>query len=317
MVVAGLSVTACVGPDAGDAATLELSHWTWSAPGYESRSIELPAHPGDWMAARRAEYHIETRVTLPDEFRGQNISLAVNRLAAGARAFTDGAELALIQDPPLGSRSRQGYAWLVPASATTGGELRLTISVRHDWTQSGWLDTTPRLIAAPHADHSYWFTRRFNYIVAFSAFALSFLMAGSNFLVWLFRRRHRATLWLSGQSVAGCVYPLFVTGQGEWLWGPYEPLAIANALVVSCVTSIYFSAVQFDLARPSRAWWLFPLVVGAGSFVFASPFESTRFAIWSVAITLATVCVYHLRYFWISQRQRHPLRRSIAVTSLA
>ena len=255
---------------------VRVSRWTLGGEvaGTPGREVALPGRLD--VADRAGTYTLTARVELPARWHGRPLTLVVADLPAIARLDVDGVD-ALATDVPGGAeyRLRGPLGWRIGGDATADGVLDLVLTVDHRWTQSAWWSDAPTLVAGADRPASAIGVLVCNLYLALAAVISLLQIALTSLLVYLLDRKRRAYLWFAVQSALAAVYPLFVLGFTQWVFGIHDAPVLAISLVGALLTSIYFTHEFFELAPPWRGW----LGISAGlvvvALVFHGPFRAT------------------------------------------
>src|SRR5688572_8140604 len=141
--IALLCLAACGG--ASDA--ILLPHWTLDS----GEAVTLPAHFP--LPPRPLTYSLRTEVELPPAFRGQTLTLAIPYFTGRTRLFLDDREIPALESVSVDDyRTAAVHRFHLAAELTGRERLRLTMRIEHEWAQSAWFDSVPRLSATPAGD---------------------------------------------------------------------------------------------------------------------------------------------------------------------
>ncbi|HEX3343333.1 MAG TPA: hypothetical protein VHS09_02120, partial [Polyangiaceae bacterium] len=217
---------------------LMVPDWTLEAGGLTTR-LSLPAHFDALLGDHPGRYTLRTEVALPAEMRGRELALTIPYFAALVALRVDGTELLDLDAGVLDRyRGAGAHRFVVPASATGGQDLPLELTVEHRWTQSGWLDTVPRLSAGRAGDSGYVFVKLFDQGSAAAGLAMLLLVGFANGIVFLADRRRTAYGWFTVASFTGSVYAAFSLGITQPLFGGYDSLVMGGAVLLSALTTM-------------------------------------------------------------------------------
>jgi serine/threonine-protein kinase len=270
-----------------DPGATEVRAWTFVAPDGARSAVVLPTHVNDRLPRATTTYRLETRVAVPAD--GADRVLVIPRLVARARLRADGAPCAPLDesDERAGYRAKGPHAWLVPGAATRDGAIDLELTIDHTWTQSAWLDTTPRLTTSPDGGASFRAQRAFNAATAVGAFGFAAFAGYLYLVIWLTDRRRDTYGWFALTGLSGFAYPLFQSGLVAGLLGPFETVMAGVGVATAVVAQVHFTALFFGAPRPSRAWdaaWIASVVP---TFASAGYFTSTTVGGWSTILLAA------------------------------
>jgi len=303
-----VAATAC-----GGERGLSLASWTLSFDG-GGTALTLPAHFDQLLGDHDGVYTLRTHVDLPPEMRGQRLSLTLEYFGGLASLRANGF------DAPDGDvsvferyRSNGPHRFVIPAMATQTGGLDLAMTVEHRWTQSGWLDTVPRLSLGERGDAMYGFVTSFNRGSTAAAASMILLISVAYGMVYFADRRRSAYGWFVAASVAGVSYSLFTLGLFQPLFGTHDLAAVGFLITVTAVCAIQFTAHVFG--RTASRWWWLMLGAWLAMAVFAhGPFRSTR---WLSPIAISAMVVAGVYAGWLlvsESRLRRPPLASVLAT---
>jgi len=272
LVVVALVLLAGCGGDG----SVYLPSWTLEHGG-TSRPLTLPAHFDRDLGDAAGSYVLHTHVALPSQMRGRRVALSIPYFVALVSLRADGFDCPDVDASPVERYRGNGpHRFLVPAQATADGALDLDMTVRHTWTQSGWLDTVPRLTTDLRGGPAYVAITMFNEASSAAALAMMLLVGIAYGLVFLADRRRSAYGWFALASFSGASYSAYTLGFLQPVFGTGDENALGFCVCVSSVSTILFTASIFG-RRASRLWWG---LVGAWILVAIyahGPFRGTRF----------------------------------------
>ena len=277
-----LATTAC-----GGQRGTPVARWTLAYDG-GTTELTVPAHFDALLGDRDQVYALRAHVRVPPEMKGERLSLTLEYFGGLASLTANGLEA---PDGDLSVleryRSNGPHRFVIPAAATQTGELDLEMKVQHRWTQSGWLDTVPRLSLGDRGDTLYGLISTFNRGSAVAAAAMIQLVCVAYGLLYLADRRRTAYAWFVVASVCGAAYSLFTLGVFQPVFGAHDLAAVGVLITLTAVCAIQFSARLYGRTA-SPGWWC---LVGAwlAMAVYAhGPYRSTRllspFAIGSMVV---------------------------------
>jgi len=263
--VGGLCLAAtlfAVGCD-GEAETLVVPEWTLcpSATGCAEGHAVFAPTTFDERVRRDEVYLLRSRVVLPEHMRAQRLTLAVPYFLAAADLAVDG-EVLERSDGRRHERYRSSGAltWNIPERHTRGETLTMELRVSHNWQQSAWLLTVPRLVLATNGDTWTAFSRNFNdWSGSIGLGALLTISFCSLVLFW-FERTLRVYASLAVQTAATASYPVFVLGWGQHFAGRYDLLVMSLLLLLASTAAIFTTHFGTGLRRPSW-WWCAPALI--------------------------------------------------------
>jgi serine/threonine protein kinase len=271
-----------------------LAHWTLDAPGIASRPIDMPVHLNGQLPNHLLKYRLSTTVELDRGLVGHDVELVLAYLPAFASLTVNGQEARFLGNP--GPSGQYGDSlprrWLLPASATRGdAPVVFELEVTHRWTHSAWLDVVPELVAAgatpPWVERNRLLNEQGGWfgLIALSEVGMTFLV------IYFWDRRRRAYLWFAIQALTASYYPAYVLGlTGIVLGWAGQNIALAQALAVAPIVSVYFTHDFFDLAPPHRAWRVLLIAALLSPVVMA--IEDPHFHDLRFAAPVVVVCVF-------------------------
>jgi serine/threonine-protein kinase len=303
-----LAATAC-----GGSAGLPLPTWTLVCEG-GSRSLSLPAHFDQILGDHDQDYRLRTHVDLTPEMRGQPLSLTIEYFGGLASLRANGV-VAPDGDESVFERYRSDgpHRFVIPAAVTQTGALDLEMTVQHRWTQSGWLDTVPRLGVGERGDGLYAFVSSFDRGSAAAAASMILLVTVAYGIVYLADRRRSAYGWFVAASLCGVSYPLFTLGLFQPLFGAHDLAAVGFLIAATAVCAIHFTAQVFG-RRASPGWWLMLAAWVAMATWAHGPYRSTR---WLSPIAIGSMVVAGAYCGWLLAREwrvRRPPLASLLAT---
>lgn len=255
---------------------MALRSWLFVRDGAPPRAIELPIHVDRELTPSPQTYHLRASVELPPSWCGQPIALAIPHLWAIVALRVDGR--------PVASDRREWFTvyrtagphlFWIPAEQTRSTTIELDLEVRHEWVQSGWLDTVPYLTTAPLASTRYVVIRAIvqygNLLGAGSIFTIAFVYG----ILYLLDRRRSTYLWFALQGGAALFYGLFNSGATQVVLGRYDGVAMLLLLVLAIFASIHFTRTQFHLPAPGRLWTALGAFALVAALALPGPFVAT------------------------------------------
>lgn len=266
-------VAACSADDG-----IAVTHWRLFVDGgAQGIDVALPAHLDRELPEKKARYELRARVDVPASMRGRALTLAIPAVWARCSLDVDGAPMsALDADASEGYRGNGHPRWSIPADRVHDGAIDLTLVVEHAWTQSGWIDTVPRLSATPAGDARYLAIRTFQAVSAIGALTAAIFVLFAYVILLALDRSQRAVGWFVLEGATATLYPAFNLGITVGLFGVYDAPVMAVMLVVTIWASIRFTHAQFNLPPPHWMWHL-PLAISiVAAVLFPGPFEVTK-----------------------------------------
>jgi serine/threonine-protein kinase len=302
------AATAC-----GGERGLPLAQWTLAYDG-GTTALTVPSHFDARLGDHDQVYALRTHVDLPAEMKGEPLSLTIDYFGGLTQLRANGF------DAPDGDlsvleryRSNGPHRFVIPIAATRAGALDLEMRVQHRWTQSGWLDSVPRLSRGERGDALYGLISTFNRGSAVAAAAMIQLVCLAYGLLYLADRRRTAYAWFVGASVCGAAYSLFTLGLFQPVFGAHDLAAVGVLITIAAVCAIQFSARLYGRAA-SPLWWGLVSVWLAMAVYGHGPYRSTR---WLSPFAIAAMVVAGLYCTWLlvaEWRTRTPPLSSILST---
>jgi len=291
-----------------------LTQWTFVTPDGRAEPVTLPTHLE--LPDQNATYGLRTSQGLARELVGRRLTLAFVRLPAIATLRVNGVECVSL-DPDVTTRYRVSGAqrWVIPAELTRGGELNLELNLQHRFTQSGWLDTIPRLSATEHGDHAFLAIHTWNDATAFFGMAVVFASGLSYLIIFLLDRTRRAHAWFVLEAVGGIAFPAFASGLTQPFFGPRDAIVMGLQLIAGSLAAIAFVHTYFGLPLRPRPWIVGWALLAVVALTTAGPFTTRWFAP-LVALALGLSAQYQILLCLRLWRQR-PRPRNIILVTLA
>ncbi|MEZ4365923.1 MAG: protein kinase [Kofleriaceae bacterium] len=269
-----------------------VARWTLEV-GQERTEVTVPAHlpvPGHDLT-----YVLRAEVPVPPALRGQPAELVIPYFAARASLTVDG-EPAVATGHALSERYRgtSPKIWALPAHATDRRTVTLVLSVEHRWTQSGWLDTVPRLQRAEAHDPTVAAIRFLNEAGALGA-VFSLALVGILYLaIYLVDRRRKAYLWFASQGLLATIYPLVMSGYSQELFGRYDVAVLQALLPAAAISAVAFNHHALRLGPVSPGWAMLAAFNGGVAVVAAGPFAATHVGIKVTVISIVITAIYQV-----------------------
>jgi hypothetical protein len=296
IVVASFAIFIMAPAAKGPEPVLLVPHWTLlDAKGGVTRELDLPAHVDDDVE-KDSVYRLKAQIAVPPEFQGQSLTFSIPRLQAYTELVAEGQSMLRLTAVQADSYRVSGpHRWRIPANLTAGSSLTLVVSVRHRWSQSGWLDVVPRISATPAGDAMERSQETFNSLTASAALNTSIGCAFVYGILFLFDRRQRAHGWFALEAIGGAFSPLFELGLSEQLFGTADAPLLVLMLNLAMVASVYFSYGQFRTTQPPR--YVMPIftVVAVACMVVGGRYEMTRLLAPVSVIAVTLNIVYQVR----------------------
>jgi len=264
---------------------IELNRWSLTS-GQESVEVQVPAHLP--VTPEVQTYRLTTVVQTTDA--AQRCLLLPWLLAETEARFDD------VTVPSFTGAARPTYRAQGPhlfcASQLTPGSHEISLEVRHTWTQSNWLEGTPRLVTQEAGQRELGWRTRLTFWTYVSAASSTCGVSLTYALMFFLARRRRDFGWFAMQAGGACIYPLFTAGFTQGV-GTLDYSLMASTLTVACISSVYFTHEVFKLGPVPK---LFPLLLTAsilGACFFSSPFEGIA-ASGGAVVSVEVVVVYQL-----------------------
>jgi serine/threonine-protein kinase len=261
--------------------TLVLRSWQLDVAGEagaSSAQVTLPVHLDDRLPAQRSRYALRTSVALPPALQGRALTLAIPHLDAPCTLLANGRPMAPLDVGTTQEYRGQGHPrWTIPAELSAAAPtLDLELDVEHTWTQSGWLDTPPRLSATPEGDSAYLAATQTTDRCAIGALAGLGFALPLYLLMFVSDRRRVAFGWWALATLTSMPYPAFLLGLTPRVFGIYDTPVMSVSVCVTLWACVRFTHEVLGLPRPHAAWNLPPLGCLVTAVLFGGPFWSTR-----------------------------------------
>ena len=308
----------CSGPGNGEN-RIEVPAWKLTRAGVTGDvPVQLPAHLDKWLPRRAEEYVLHTDVDLPDALVGRSLTLSIPHMPAMAGLEVNGVDAVPVGNSPFDVYRASGpHRWRVPAEATRTRRLHLALRVAHTMSRSGWIDSVPLLTTHPQGGRDVAGVHAFNTVVAVGALAAGVvvsLLYGFLFLS-LRDRRRRSYGWFALGAMCGMVYPAFVIGVTQLLFGIYEASFMMMLLVLGSIAAMFFSRSYVDEPPPSRLWWgVLGAVIGVAVIAHNPFFSMVVMSAIVVAVTLANTGA---QLVFVSRLRRIALEKNKKVSRAA
>ncbi|MFI5300956.1 MAG: 7TM diverse intracellular signaling domain-containing protein, partial [Polyangiales bacterium] len=289
--------------------------------GVQDVGVTLPAHLDHNLPEKHVRFVLRARVELPASLRDRALTLAIPSLLARCTLDVDGVAMsALDADDSDGYRGNGHPRWSIPATRTHERAIDLALTVDHTWTQSGWLDTAPRLSATLAGDADYRRLRSFNGVSAIGALTAAIFVLFAYVILLALDRSQRAVRWFVLEGLTATLYPAFNLGLTASVFGIYDAPIMAVTLVVTIWASVRFTHAQFKLPPPHWVWHL-PLVISiVAALLFPGPFDATKrvapITVAAVALNVAYQLVVTARLARVPEHAVHARVLFISWTAL-
>jgi hypothetical protein len=294
------------------APVLLVTQWTFAAPDIAARQVTLPTHLP--LPDQKLHYSLTTRVTLPPDMVNQPLTLALVRSPAIAELRVNGiVATALDADVTTRYRVSGGQRWTLPKTAEP--TLDLTLDLDHNFTQSAWIDTVPRLSATDHGDDTFLLIHTFNSATALFGMSLVVASGLSYLLIFLLDRSRRAYAWFVVEAIGGIAFPAYASGITQPFFGTRDAIVMGAQLMLGAIAAVAFVRVYFGLGFPGRrvltAWGAVAVI----ALLTGGPF-STRWFAPLVALTVGVSAWMQIALCIKLWRQR-PRPRNVILVTLA
>jgi serine/threonine protein kinase len=288
-------------PACGSRSAMPLSQWVLVADGAGEAGevpVVLPQHLDVHLPAAPTHYVLRTEVArdaLPDGMLG----LSIPHFEGLATLTVNGQPASPAQHEPIeGYRHAGPHLWHLPPLPPGDAPLRLELRVDHRWTQSGWMDTVPRIHEAGSLDAHVLAIVVLNDFGAVATVSALLLIGLMSLWVFLADKSRRSYLWFAVQMLSAAYYPLHVSGYSQLVVGAYDGFFVALTLDLALLSAVMFTHAEFgdELGFTPRAW---PWLMGAGAaatlaLVSADPFRLTQLGARATVVFLSVVCTYQV-----------------------
>jgi serine/threonine-protein kinase len=293
---------------------LLLTQWTFVAPDGVARPVTLPTHLD--LPDAKVTYSLRTSQALPPELVGQRLTLAFVRLPAIARLRANGVECVSL-DPDLTTLYRVSGAqrWVIPAELTRSGAVQLDLDLEHRFTQSGWIDSVPRLSATSHGDVTFLAINTWNNATAFFGMAVVVASGLSYMLIFLLDRTRKAHAWFVLEAAGGIAFPAFASGLTQPFFGTADAIVMGLQLILGSLAAVAFVHAYYGIPFRVRPWLLAWLALAVISLATSGPFTTRWFAP-VVTLALAISAQYQILLCWRLWHQ-NPRPRNVLLVALA
>ncbi|MEX1362127.1 MAG: hypothetical protein AB1Z98_03325, partial [Nannocystaceae bacterium] len=258
--------------------------------------VVLPVHLDSLLPAADTTYWLRTELEL-HELHGPEPSLVVPYLAAITSLRVNDQPAVSTRSETAARYRRTGpHVWRLPAIDGATERVRLELRVEHRWTQSGWLDTVPRLVPADELGGSALAVLLLNELSAIASLSGLLLIGFMSLGVFLADRSRRYYLWFGVQLLAASVYPLYVAGYLQLAFGIYDTVLLAIGLDLALFAALMFSRAELGIGglRPTSPWTLSMGLAVLLAVVAPGPYSITPLGVRATVIALAAVVVYQL-----------------------
>ncbi|MCA9650912.1 MAG: protein kinase [Myxococcales bacterium] len=274
-----------------------LDRWMLTVEGQaEAIEIVLPHHLDDRLPRHDTTYWLRAVVD-PGPLRGRELGLVLPHLEGLVALRVDGLRAVPTRQEPAARHRHAGpHVWRLPEDSGVSGPMTLELEVSHRWTQSGWIDTIPRLRPAAAIGGRALAVVLVDDVGAVASFCGLVMIGLMSLWVFLANRSRRSYLWFAVQLLAASVYPLYVTGYPQLLLGAYDTVLLALGLDLALFSAVMFSHTEFTLSRPRRNA---PWAVGIGlaalcALAAPGPFHITALGARATVVVLTVVVAYQV-----------------------
>jgi serine/threonine-protein kinase len=281
LVVAALSVLAM---GCGSATAIDLRSWTVTSRAHAQALVSLPAHLDGWLDGRPDTLVLRTTATIPRDWQGQPLTLAIPFLQAPVSLDVDGAPAAPLDDEVVpGVHSFGSHSFRVE---TARAEVELTLRVDAGSFRAAWLDAPPSLSATPHGDTRFAIARALNGPISIGTYAVLSMIGFQYFVLYFFDRRRQVHLWFALQALGAAYLTIEHLGIPQTLGLP--PLFASFTLPLGAIASVYFSHAYFQLPRPHVAFRAGVVAAAVAAVIGSHGFSSPQ---WTRAALLGALVV--------------------------
>lgn len=297
-----LGVAVLVGGCSSSAERIELERWTFEPPQGPAAVVRLPADLSAKLPQERTRYRLRTRVRLPEGLRGRPLVFAMRDTQAITKLSVGGRAAVVYEDHPFERYRRSGPTrfWIPPQHEP---DVDLALDVEHTWSVSAWFDSVP-VIQAFDDPFPYLHVEMINRVAATAALTTSFfvVLLYGGLAIAARTRRRRAFLWQLAASAANIVYPAFVLGLTQPVFGSADVPVGASLLVIGAVTAVFFSYDYFDVKLPRSPWLLWMGVAVAVAAFARDPFVCMRAMTPLATLSVGANMVFQALLVWRIRR---------------
>ena len=250
--------------------------------------------------------------------RGRPLTLSVPSMPATATLRVDGNLAVPVDESPLDSyRATAPHRWRIAEDASRDGFLDLELRVNHRMSRSGWIDAVPELSTDPRGSAWIAGVHAWNTITAIGALAAaSFVTILYGFLSLLLRdERRRSYAWFTLGATSGLVYPAFLLGLTQPVFGVFEAPFTILALVLGSITSMHFSRAYVSEPPPSRLWWF--VFVGAVVVMILARDPFVSLPVMGPLVVAVTIATAIAQFAFIARLRRSGKKRTMLVFAVA
>jgi tRNA A-37 threonylcarbamoyl transferase component Bud32 len=276
---------------------LTLRQWTFTPPSGASHAVAIPVHVDHELPNAPSTFTLRTRLELPPAYRGRPLTLAVPFWQTHVTARFDGVA-ARDSDPESADMYRTIGPTRWQVAPVDADHVDVELTVASTWTQSGWIDSAPRLSATLDGDDAFLWWRTFHATADLGSFVTIVLVGLSYAVIFLSGRTRRAAGWFAVEALIGAGYPAFKLGYLERMFGTADVSAVGVMLVVSAVANVHFVHAHCKLPAPSRIWWGGVGVIVVAAVAYAGPFAATQVVPPITIVVMLANAVHQTHVFW-------------------
>ncbi len=159
-------------------------------------------------------------------------------------------------------------------------------------TLSGWLDSVPRLSASRNGDVTFRRVRAFNELGGVAALGTILLLGFTHLVLFLLDRRRTQNGWFFVQAMTAAMYPCFVLGYSQDLFGTVDASVFAVTQAINPVAALCFTRAAFKLGPPPRIYGVLLALVLVIALVAPGPFATT-IVLAPAVIVLGHIAIAH------------------------
>ncbi len=229
--------------------TVELRTWTLATADPAGVTITLPGKVDAILPKGASGYELHTDVTIPENWRGKPLTLAIADLESATTLIVDGeVATALDWNVVPGLPSQTTHAFRLEARLTRASPVRVTLRVELRARRGTWIETVPRLSDTLGGDRTFRFVHAINDTATFATLAVLAMIGFTYLVLYFFDRSRPIHLWSALQGMGGAYYVLERLGvpQIVGLGDSLSPFFVAATTLLS----VYFVHAYFALPRP-------------------------------------------------------------------
>jgi len=266
----------------------EIAGWTLVVDG-ETTPVVLPGRVEDHVPNRTSRYELRAHVPIEQSWRGQPLTVSVPFFSGKTELAVAGATLAPMRlGYSEGYRDLDSHAWNVPAPLTDTDALDVVIRVEHNWLQSAWWPSAPRVTVGLEPDGHTLAVHRFVRWSYWICLGTLVTIAFTSLLMFGLDRRRQDFLTLAIQCAAVMAYPLFHLGITAGLPARVDMPLLGLFVSLASISAVYTAYFQVSSQRASRFWPALAVVNVVVAIAASDPFVSSR---WVGTMTIISVVV--------------------------